>query len=215
MIFYPYMSLGFVLIGITALGYISNWLNWHYLNHRLTHYLYYIGAFVHESSHAILCLVTGARIDEFKVFSSQPHVRHSVSKLPLVGEFFISSAPILGGLFFLFLINHFVLSDHFSVTTLTGQWGDLYTGPRSILSQIRPLEWQAWVMVVLSLNSGAMIGPSFQDLKNMWPVLILAFFIQSPTLEYLSIVALSLICVNIIIQLCFIGILKTYSLFRL
>ena len=41
------LSLGLVIVLIVVLGYASNWLNWQFLNYRLTHALYYIGAFVH------------------------------------------------------------------------------------------------------------------------------------------------------------------------
>ncbi len=208
------MSFGLIIILVVSFGYISNWLNWRYLNYKFTHFMYYIGAFVHECSHAILCILTGARIQEFSVFSSQPHVLHSKSKLPLIGNFLISSAPIFGGLCFLYIINHVLLADHFSIATLTGQWSDLYIGPLDLLTQMKPWEWQMWVVVILFLNIGAMIGPSIQDIKNVWIIVILAFFIQSPILIQLGLIALSLILVNIVIQLICISGLKLYSLLR-
>lgn len=208
------MSLGLIIVLIVIFGYTSNWLNWRYLNHRFTQYLYYVGAFVHESSHALLCMITGAKILEFKVFTSQPHVIHNKSKLPLIGEFLISSAPIVGGLFFLFLVNHFLLKDHFTLMTPGSNWKDVLIGPLDVLSQIHILEWQTWVMVALFLNIGAMIGPSFQDIKNIWPILILAFFVRSPILEHLGLIALCLILVNILIQAGLIGLLKFYSVIR-
>jgi len=208
------MSFGLIIILVVSLGYLSNWLNWRYLNYRFTHFMYYIGAFVHESSHAVLCIFTGARIQEFSVFSSQPHVLHSKSKLPLIGNFLISSAPLFGGLCFLYIINHVLLADHFSIAALTGQWSDIYRGPLDLLAQMRPWEWQMWVMVILFLNIGAMIGPSIQDIKNVWIVVILAFFIQSPILVQLGLIAVSLILVNIVLQLICISILKLYRILR-
>ena len=56
-------------------------------------------------------------------------------------------------------------------------------------------------MVLLSFNAGAMLGPSIQDLKNVWPVLIILFFVGSPLLAGLGLTALSLIFVNIAIQI--------------
>ena len=185
------MSLGFIIILIVIFGYISNWLNWKYLNYRVTHYLYYIGAFVHESSHALLCLITGAHIEEYKVFTSQPHVIHTKSKWPIVGNVLISSAPIFGGLLFIFLVNHFLLGDYFNLTNLNDNWFRL----------LNILHWQTWIMILLLVNIGAMIGPSFQDIKNVWPALIILLFIQFPALENICFLALSLILVNIVIQL--------------
>ena len=208
------MTLGFIIILIVAFGYASNWLNWKYLNYRFTHFMYYVGAFVHESSHALLCLLTSAKIEEFKVFSSQPHVTHYKSKWPIIGSLLISSAPIYGGLFFIFLINHFVLHDHFVIQHLGNHWNDTLIQARNFIMQIRPWEWQSWVMFALFLNIGAMLGPSFQDIKNIWPLLILICFVESPTLTHLGLIALSLIFVNIFIQLILVAILKLFHIVR-
>ena len=94
------MSLGIVIVLIAALGYLSNTLNWRYLNFSVIRLLYYIGALVHETSHAVLCILTGAKIEEFTVFSDQPQVVHRPSKIPFLGELLISAAPIAGGLLF-------------------------------------------------------------------------------------------------------------------
>jgi len=207
------MSLGLIIIFIVFFGYISNWLNWRYLNYKLTRYLYYIGAAVHESSHALLCLVTGAKISEFKIFSSQPHVTHSRSKLPIVGNVLISSAPIFGGLAFLFLINHFLLGNYFTISTTSTDLYSSFIESFKLITQLNPLHWQSWVLVILFINVGAMLGPSFQDIKNMWPALIILLFIQLPVLNSLCLIALGLIFINIIIQVILILVLKVVGYF--
>jgi hypothetical protein len=207
------VSLGVVVILITAFGYFSNFLNWRYLNYRIIRLLYYIGAIVHETSHAILCILTGAKIQEFTVFSDQPHVVHGKSKLPFLGELLISLAPIAGGLLFLFLVNHFCLKDYFVIPQFSIQesWRNILLGPLKLLLQINLLHWQSWVMLFLSFNAGAMLGPSVRDLKNVWPALIVLLFIKSPFLASICLAALSLIFVNIILQATVILILKMIS----
>jgi len=206
------LSLGFIILLIVLFGYISNWLNWRYLNYRITHYLYYIGAFVHESSHALLCIITGAKIEEFKVFTSQPHVIHRKSKWPIVGSVLISSAPIFGGLLFLFLVNHFVLGNFFTFNSIdVTSWQSVLNGPLNLIMQMNPIHWQSWVLLLLLVNVGAMLGPSFQDIKNIWLTLIILFFIQSSVLENVGLIALNLILVNIVIQVIVILIVKIIS----
>ncbi len=210
------INLGVVIVLITTFGYVSNFLNWRYLNYRIVQLLYYVGAFVHETSHAILCILTGAKIEEFTVFSSQPHVVHQRSRLPILGELLISAAPIAGGLLFLFLINYYLLGNYFtpSVPQFSSwhDWRSMLLDPLKLLSQINPLQWQSWVMILLFFNVGAMLGPSPQDLKNVWPVLILLFFV--PTfwvtipLIAMGFTALDLIFINIILQLVVIVFLK-------
>jgi len=200
----PDLSLGIILISITLLGYISNWLNWKYLDYHFMHWLYYVGAFVHETSHAALCVVTGATIEEFVVFSDQPHVTHQKSRLPLLGEPLIAFAPIAGGLLFLFLVNHYVLRNHFVVPqfSLIGMhWQIIFKASFAFLGELRLFSWQSWVMAFLFFNVGAMIGPSFQDLKNIWLPVILLFFVQSPFLANWGLHAVVFIIANIILQL--------------
>jgi hypothetical protein len=212
------INLGVVIVLITASGYVSNFLNWKYLNYGVVRFLYYIGACVHETSHAILCVLTGAKIQEFTVFSSQPHVVHQRSRLPFLGELLISSAPIAGGLLFLFLVNHYLLGSHFAFATPTAQslgwqnWRNLFTEPIDLLRQINVLQWQSWVMILLFFNVGAMLGPSIKDLKNVWPMLIVLFFVPlfwvtSPLIS-MGIAALDLILVNILIQVALIVLFK-------
>jgi hypothetical protein len=197
------MSLGVVIVLIAAFGYLSNTLNWRFLNYRVIRFLYYIGALVHETSHAVLCSLTGAKIEEFTVFSEQPRVVHRKSKLPVLGELLISAAPIAGGLLFLFLVNHYLLGNYFVPPSVADwhSWKSVLAAPFEFLLQINLLQWQSWVMILLLFNAGAMLGPSTQDLKNVWPVLIVLFFINSPTLAGLGLAALGLIMANIILQI--------------
>jgi len=194
------MNLGILLVLITLSGYASNWINWQFLNYKLVRLLYFLGSFVHESSHAVLCLLTGAKIKEFKVFSRQPRVVHLEPKLPLLGMPLISLAPLFGGSAFLFLLNRFWLKDYFIISKIS-EWQEAIFLPFDLLSQINLLEWQSWVMIFIFLNVGAMIGPSLKDLKNFWPVLILFFFINSPALLGFAYLVLGLILTNLIIQL--------------
>ncbi len=212
----PDFRLGAIIVLIAAFGYFSNFLNGRYLNYGPVRFLYYLGAVVHETSHAILCVLTGAKIEEFRIFSDQPRVVHRKSRLPIVGELLISIAPIAGGLLFLFLINRYLLGNYFMPPSFprAAGWYGLLVEPVRLLSQLDFLQWQSWLMVFLSFNAGAMLGPSPRDLKNSWLALAILFFVASPALSGLGLAALSLIMANIAIQAVVIIILKTISLAR-
>jgi len=205
------MNLGILIILIALLGYISNWLNWRYLNYSVVRLLFYVGAFLHEISHIIFCRLTGATITGGNIFSRKPHVIHSKPKLPFIGQLLISLAPIIGGLLFLFLINKYYLVNYFEIPQFS-DWQSALIAPLSLLSQINLLDWQSWLMILLFLNVGAMIGPSLQDLKNIWPIMIILLFVKCSPLLSLSLLVIILILTNIIIQIIlilFIRIVKT------
>jgi len=210
------LSLGIAIVLVSLFGYLSNSLNWRFLNYGVTRVLYYVGAFVHETSHAILCVCTGAKIEEFTIISDRPHLTHRRSRLPIVGELLISAAPIAGGLLFLFLVNRYILGNYFVVPNISSwhDWPSIFAEPLSFLSQINLVQWQSWVMIFLSFNAGAMLGPSMRDLKNVWPVLVLLFLVKSPFLVGVCLAALSLIFVNIVLQAIVISLIKIAALLR-
>ena len=210
---YILSSVGALLILISTLGYISNSLNWKYFNYGITHLLYDLGAIIHETSHAILCFLTGAKIVEYKVFVKQPRVTYAEPRLPLIGNALISIAPIAGGLVFLYLINKYLLAGYF-VVPVFHTWNDLFLGVWNILKQFNILHWQSWIMTVLFINVGAMMGPSYRDLKNTWILLLVLLFAHINILINTGLIALALIIVNILIQFVAIILLQLFKLFR-
>ena len=203
------ITIGMVVIAISVFGYVSNWINWRFLNYKIVHLLYYLGAFVHETSHAIFCIILGAKVSEYKVFVRDPHVRHSDSKVPFVGNLLISLAPIIGGLLFIFLINKYFLVDKYTMPAFS----DLNFFINDLLLLIKQIDitkWQTVIFIFIFLNIGAMIGPSYQDLKNVWPLLIILLFIKSTFFVHLGLLAIALIVINILIQ-----IVLTLSIFLL
>jgi len=69
-------------------------------------------------------------------------------------------------------------------------------------------------MALLLLNSGAMLGPSLQDIKNMWLVLIILFFIKIPFLAEIGLAAAALIAANICVQAILIVSIKLVAMIR-
>lgn len=208
------MTLGIIILLIVLLGFLSNWLNNKYLNYKVTHYLYYIGAFVHETSHAIMCILTGASIKEYAVFSEQPQVVYTKPKIRIVGNILISSAPIFGGLLFLYLINTLFPAFEFSIIKVVPDWKEVLLMPLSILNDINILSLEGILMILLLINAGAMIGPSIQDMKNIWVVFIPFLFFSIPWLSNLCFTALIIILANIYLQIILILLIKCLSVFK-
>ncbi|HNV97218.1 MAG TPA: M50 family metallopeptidase [bacterium] len=204
------MSIGIAVITISILGYFSNFLNNRYLNYKIIKILYFLGAFIHESSHAIMCFLTGAKIEQIQIFSSQPRVVHRQSKIPIIGQMLISLAPIAGGFLFIFLINKFVLGNIIIINS-TSNWKEIFKISFDFISQINLFSWQGIFFILLLLNSGAMMGPSFQDIKNTWFALLILLFIKWNFINSLGIIIICLILANILIQLPIIIIIKIFK----
>lgn len=79
----------------------------------------WIGTPVHELSHALFCLLFGHKIQRIVLFNPDKqgmlgYVTHSYSNRNLwqvLGNFFIGIAPLLGGLFSLYLLTYFILPE--------------------------------------------------------------------------------------------------------
>ena len=141
-------TIGILIIIVSVLGYTSNWLNWRFLNYKINHLLYYLGAFVHETSHAILCLLTGAKISQYKVFTEQPRVVYSKPRLPVIGNLLISIAPMFGGLALLFFVNKYLLINEYSMP-LFSNWKFFLSDFLRFLKQIDLTQWKNFIILFI------------------------------------------------------------------
>ena len=204
------ITIGIFIFVISFLGYASNWLNWRFLNYKINYFLYYVGAFVHETSHAVLCVLTGAKISEYKVFVREPHVSYSNSKLPVIGNLLIAIAPMFGGLAALFLFNKYFLANHYVMPPFS-VWKNFFVDFIKLLKQINTFQIKDIITILLFLNIGATIGPSWQDLKNVWPLILILAFIPWPFFTHLGLLAIAMILINIIFQILFIAVISVVN----
>ena len=65
------------------------------------------GVIIHEFSHVLVCLITGAKIRKISFFNPKGgFVIHEKPKIPVLGEIMISLAPIAGGITSIFLLSY-------------------------------------------------------------------------------------------------------------
>ena len=140
------------------------------------------GVIIHELSHALGCIITGAKIKEISLFSSRgSYVSHSKPIVPLIGSFIISFSPIAGSILFLFLFSEifgFTLpSIIFSFDLFYQNFVD--TLKESIIFIINNYQfWQFWVFSYLAISLVISLSPSKKDFKNSFlSVLFLAFIL--------------------------------------
>jgi hypothetical protein len=211
------MSLGLLLLLIFIVGFLSHFLNYKFLDQFFfIRWLYYLGAFVHEISHALFCFLGGAKIEKIKIFSSAPYVIHKKSKIPVLGEVLIALAPLLGGIVFLFFISKFLKGEYFytDIQEINLTFAGFLDLLKQILLYLNLKSWQGWVLFFLILNAGRMLGPSFQDLKNIWLPVILLLFVKNDFIAKFLFLVLALITINILFQIITIIFLSIFSFLK-
>jgi hypothetical protein len=135
------------------------------------------GVVVHELSHALAGLLVGAKIKEINFFSSMGgYVRHTSPGIPVLGQIFISFAPILGGIGALLLFSW-----------LLGLPLPLIASIQELFLFVKEswLSWQFWLFVYLVISVSICLTPSSRDFKNaLFGVLVL--FLLGATLYYFN-----------------------------
>ncbi len=150
------------------------------------------GTIVHESSHAVIALLMGARITDFSVMpsgSSLGYIKYTAPKIPLIGNTAIAAAPLIGCPAILLLISHY-FGVHFGSPPGTF---DILMETRFLLDKtlsfimgLDYLNWKTYVFLYLALTLGAGAAPSKTDITSMLPGLIIIVAAIS-ALNYFSI----------------------------
>ncbi len=138
------------------------------------------GVAVHELSHALACLVTGAKIHSMVLFrpDGSGEVRHGPPKIKYVGEMLIGMAPLAGGTACLLLLGMLLRSpvnlydvraqgvqpDQF---VFAGQLASLIWQDLRLFFRLESLaDWRTWVFFYFAMCFTLSMAPSRQDLKN-------------------------------------------------
>jgi hypothetical protein len=188
------MTIGLYIIIILALGYLSVFIRERYLDVKWMKPFTYIGIFIHELCHSLACYATGGKVVGFNVSSTQGSVEHYQPKIPILGPILVAIAPLLGGIAIVGLLNKIFLAN-----SLTIQSVNIWENLVSIFSSLNFLTWQSWLLIVFFLNIGVMIGPSSQDLKNIWLPVVLSFFLNIPEISQILAFAIALIIINLLL----------------
>jgi hypothetical protein len=173
----------------------------------------WLGASVHELSHAALCPLFGHRIDELALFKPDKksgrlgYVKHSYNpKNPwhVVGNFFIGVAPLFGGalvlygllwLFFPEAARQAAGAGGLGVSLSTGNLGEAANAvlslAREVLAQLfmreNLLSWRLWLFLYLALCVGSHLAPSGSDYQGAkWGALVLVGLLWTFNLIFLA-----------------------------
>jgi hypothetical protein len=128
------------------------------------------GVIIHELSHALVCLITGAKIAKISFFDKDGgRVEHGKSPIPVIGPILISLAPLAVGIVFIYFLGRFIHLENFSTLS------DLFLNIKSIYKTIDFTSWHNILILYLLLSVAVTMTPSWQDFVNIiFPLMILA-----------------------------------------
>ena len=139
------------------------------------------GVIIHEFSHILACLLTGAKIHKISLFSREGgYVEHARSRLGFLGNAMIAMAPLFGITLFLWLlIFWFGFRLEFQAINFSA---DIFGNIKSLISSAWDLfstgytHWLFWIFIYLVISLSLALSPSQRDFKNAFFGLI--FFFQ-------------------------------------
>lgn len=141
------------------------------------------GVAVHEISHALACLVTGAKIKSIKLFGPRGgEVVHEKPRVPVVGKAVIAFAPLVGCSLVLVLLgamlgsnlaNALRIGEGFelssTLTSLSGFYQFVERRVWMLLSGVRRdgyRQWQTYVFLYAAVCLGICLRPSLRDFRS-------------------------------------------------
>lgn len=126
------------------------------------------GVILHELSHALGCLVTGAKITHISFFDRKGgSVEHQKPFIPLVGQVIISLAPLVGGVAIIFLVSKYIGVKEVSLAGMNLSYLSVKETVFNVLRGVSLSSRLDWLIIYLALSMAVTMNPSFQDLKNV------------------------------------------------
>ena len=194
----------------------------------------WVGAPIHELSHALFCFIFGHKVQKIVLFNPDKrgtlgYVTHSYNNRNIwqvMGNFFIGIAPLFGGLLGLYLVTWLLLDDavnffnllrvstfqnlaniQLSQLVLLNEQIIQFIESAYIVSPIKVIIW-AYLCAAISLH----LSPSKEDLKGAWVGFFIFIFLALTLMMFNQLLQLSWFSdfksiINMTSMLYFIGII--------
>ena len=173
----------------------------------------WVGAPIHELSHALFCFIFGHKVQKIVLFNPDKrgtlgYVTHSYNNRNIwqvMGNFFIGIAPLFGGLLGLYLVTWLLLDDavnffnllrastfqnlaniQLSQLVLLNEQIIQFIESAYIVSPIKVIIW-AYLCAAISLH----LSPSKEDLKGAWVGFFIFIFLALTLMMFNQLLQLS------------------------
>lgn len=161
------------------------------------------GVILHEFSHALLCLLTGAKIKKIALFDKDGgSVEHEQSKLPVLGSILISLAPFVAGSIAIFFFARWLGLKEVDLSNLKFSYENIISFVKSIVGGLDLTNYKNWIIIYLALSVAVTMIPSKQDIKNIAVTFIVLAILIFALVQFTSLnLGLSFIPIDKIILL--------------
>ncbi len=126
------------------------------------------GVIVHELAHALMCIVTGAKITKIALFDKEGgSVHHSSPRIPILGQILISLSPFAVGAAAIYFLSKILGINSVNVTELDLSRSTIVETFKAIFSRLNFHQVKTVVILYLVLSIAVTMTPSWQDLRNI------------------------------------------------
>lgn len=126
------------------------------------------GVILHELSHALLCLLTGAKITRIALFDKEGgSVTHEKSKIPLIGQALISLAPFVFGVVAIYILANKLGVNSSRIDFTNPNFLDYGLRVKESILSINFSNYKNIIILYLICSVAITLMPSKDDFKNM------------------------------------------------
>jgi len=173
-VFLHYRAPLFLLLIVIALSYVIDF----YLSHGIfgPKYRYFLapGVIIHEMAHGFACYLTGAKVTQMSVFQKEGgHVKHTKSKIPILGSVIISLAPLIAGILIIYFISRYLSTGDLNVFKFGYSAKAVIVANIAIIKNLSHFSWKNWIFLYITISVAVTMLPSREDIFNAFFPLIL------------------------------------------
>ena len=136
---------------------------------------------VHELSHAITCLITGAKVTSISMFKKEGgEVKHGYPKIPVLGQILISLSPFIVGSILIFILARALGIANSELPQVSLNPASIILWAKETFSALNLREFKTWLILYLSISIAVTMTPSIKDIRNILfslAVLLLTIFL--------------------------------------
>jgi len=127
-----------------------------------------LGVIVHEFSHALLCILMGAKITKIALFDKQGgSVEHTKPLVPIIGQVLISLAPFYLGAIAIYFLSLWIGLKQVDLGSISLTFDGAINFFKSLIGTINFSDYKNWLIVYFVLSIAVTMTPSKQDIKNV------------------------------------------------